>query len=219
MVKARRSLVVLGLLASLTAIFGLGGTAFAAGINRNGTAPPKTTTYTKSGQETLTFDPKTCAALKAAFPKRASDPALCQHTHKWTETIILNSSTTSSDIAATCPSGRVSFTDYDSDYSYYILEMNTSFVWTGNCNQPVAGTEYGGEQCYPYLLIAGTTVSSPECYNYNYIGSYKSHADVYTVWVSFYVGPTLWLARWESQRRECKNASVGDCNWTSWIGK
>jgi hypothetical protein len=204
MSRLPRPLIILAILAFL--IVSLSGTALAFSPDR--TTVTSITTITTSGQEILTFDAATCTALKAAFPQRASDPTLCQYTHYWKETIMRSSATSTS-----CPTGTVWFWDADSDGVFYSLDLNTEFHWAGNCQQPIGVSE----DCFPDWLI-DTTVSNPSCYGYDYIGSRKSHAYVYTVFLTINPGGFSY-SRWESQRRECYNDALGDCYWYSWIGK
>ena len=185
------------------------GSAFASPSN----AFSNTRTRTSSGSEIIPVSADLCANLKAAYPTHAQDPKLCQTIHNWT--VNVTDESVASSASSSCPSGTATYHDQlTQQEGFWVLDQNTTFKWQGNCYYPVLTWQ----QCYVEETV-NTTVTNQRCYSYHYYGSgWESTAAVYTGYMTTTIGPIV-VSSWNSQRRECYNYYVADCNWTGWEGQ
>jgi hypothetical protein len=124
MLRKILSAVVLGMALTLvTATFSLAAPTAPAGKP-----------ITKSGHDIINLSPADCAKAKHDYPSKANDPKICQLEHGWTETITLDSPTTSATGAQAtgCPSGTTSFRDWiEAIAAFWQHDMDTGFKWWG----------------------------------------------------------------------------------------
>jgi hypothetical protein len=225
-----RTLTIPALASSLLLMVGFRGAAYAAPVQLDGLS----TWASASGVTTVTHDSETvhlaaadCATVQARA--HSTDPSLCAFTVRQTVTttvyppvkhLALRAGRSGASVGANpydvyyCPRGTQDVKEqYPFVYGVGIAddELDTYFSWNGDCSYP---SNYQTPQCYPVFTVAASW-GDKRCYSYTYSGTMLSRADVYSQYTYWTAPPWSF---WVSQRIECYNDQVGDCNWSHWVG-